>query len=620
MFKLLKHLKPVEWAQSVAVLLFALLQIWFDYTMPDFMARITRLVQTPGSPVGEIWRAGVYMILFALGSLACVIIISFFASQVSAALASRLRGMVYDKVASFSEEDINSFTSASLITRSTNDITQLQTFFMAALQMLLKVPFLVAGGIIKIAGMNYQWTLATAASIVLIAIVVTIVMAVVLPEYRKMQSLVDRQNLTIRESLTGRHIVRAYNAEVYQTAKSERANEAFTATDLKTNRTMVAMSPFNSIATNGLNIAVYIIGAYLIMKASGAGSALTIFSDIVVFSSYIAVLMSAVKFITKVLPRIPRASVSAGRVNEVLDAEPAIKDGTLSVGTVTAAPAAHGEATDEAAAYGAQPNETEAYGTGAADAETDEITLNNVSFRYPGASNNTLENVSFSVRRGETVGFIGSTGSGKSTLLSLLMRFYDITEGEILFRGVDIKQYIRKKLYNIIGYAPQKAVLFKGTVKSNIAYGDNGAGGYSDEDVENAAGIAQAQEFVRNMEGGYGAAIAQGGSNLSGGQRQRLCLARAFCRQPEIYIFDDSYSALDYKTERSLRSSLRSDTHGATRLIVAQRISSIMDADRIIVLEDGRVAGQGSHRELLKECSVYREIAESQLSEEELAR
>ena len=594
MLKLLKHLKPVEWAQSAAVLLFALLQIWFDYTMPDFMARITRLVQTPGSPVGEIWRAGVYMILFALGSLGCVIVISFLASRISATLASRLRGMVYDRVASFSEEDINSFTSASLITRSTNDITQLQTFFMAALQMLLKVPFLIAGGIIKIAGMNYQWTLATAASIVLIAVVVTIVMAVVLPEYRKMQSLVDRQNLTIRESLTGRHIVRAYNAEAYQTAKSERANEAFTATDLKTNRTMVAMSPFNSIATNGLNIAVYIIGAYLIINAAGTGSALTIFSDIVVFSSYVAVLMSAVKFITKVLPRIPRASVSAGRVNEVLDAEPAIKDGTLSV-EAPAAPAARA-------------------------AETEEITLKNVSFRYPGASNNTLENVSFSVRRGETVAFIGSTGSGKSTLLSLLMRFYDISEGEILFRGVNIKQYIRKKLYNIIGYAPQKAVLFRGTVKSNIAYGDNGAGGYTDTDVDNAAGIAQAQEFILNMEGGYGAAVAQGGGNLSGGQRQRLCLARAFCRQPEIYVFDDSYSALDYKTERSLRSSLKNDTHGTTRLIVAQRISSIMDADRIIVLENGRVAGQGSHRELLNECSVYREIAESQLSEEELAR
>ena len=586
MFKLLKHLKPVEWAQSAAVLLLALLQIWLDYTMPDYMAKITRLVQTPGSPVSEIWRAGMNMILFAVSSLACVIVISYFASRVSAALAARLRGMVYDKVAAFSEEDVNSFTTPSLITRSTNDVTQLQTFFMAALQMLLKVPFLVAGGIIKIAGMNIQWTLATASSIVMIAIVVAIVMAVVLPEYKKMQSLVDRQNLTIRESLTGRFIVRAYNAEDYQTGKSERANEAFTATDLKTNRTMVAMSPFNSIATNGLNIAVYIIGAYLIINAAGTGGALTVFSDMVVFSSYVAVLMSAVKFITKVLPRIPRAAVSAGRINEVLEREPAIRDGGLAVGD-----------------SGAEA----------------EIELNNVSFRYPGAANNVLDNVSFSVRRGETVAFIGSTGSGKTTILNLIMRFFDVSEGEILIRGVGVKEYIKKKMYNIIGYTPQKSVLFRGTVKSNVAYGDNGRGPYTDNDVESAVRVAQSEDFVLKMEGGYGAAVAQGGANLSGGQKQRLGIARAVCRQPDILIFDDSFSALDYKTERGLRVALKDYAPGKTKLIVSQRISSIMDADKIIVVDEGAIAGIGVHSELLRECGVYREIAESQLSEGELA-
>ena len=585
MVKLLKYLKPAEWMQAAAVFIFALLQIWLDYTLPDFMARITRLVQTPGTPTSEIWTAGVYMILFALGSLACVIVISFFASRVSAALAARLRGMVYDKVASFSQEDINRFTSSSLITRSTNDITQVQTLTMAGLQMLLKVPILVVGGIIKISGMNYQWTLATAASIVMMFIVVTIVMLTVLPEFRKMQSLVDRQNLTIRESLTGRYIVRAYNAEKYQTDKSERANEAFTSTDLKTNRTMVAMSPFNSIATNGLNIAVYIIGAYLIKNAAGTGGALTIFSDIVVFSSYVGVLMSAVKFTTKVLPRIPRASVSAGRINEVLETLPTVKDGNLE----------------------------NAY-TGVGDV----ITLNNVSFRYPGAAGNVLEDVSFSVKRGETVAFIGSTGSGKSTLMSLIMRFYDVTEGEILICGANIKEYFKKSMYNAVGYTPQRAVLFRGTVKSNVAYGDNGKGGYSGEDVEHAVRAAQSESFVLDMDGGYGAAIAQGGSNLSGGQKQRVCIARAVCRQPEVFIFDDSFSALDYKTDRALRKALKEQSAGVTCLIVAQRIGTIMDADQIIVLDEGKIAGKGTHKELLQDCVVYKEIAMSQLSEEEL--
>ena len=584
MLKILKLLKPKEWRQVFAVFILAVTQVWIDLKFPDYLATITRLVQTPGSRIGDIWMAGVYMLICALSSLACVIVISFLASRTSAALAARLRSMIFTKVGSFSMEETGRFSTASLITRSTNDVTQVQTFFMAGLQMLLKVPILAIGGILKIAGKGYEWTLATASALGFMLLVVACAMWVVLPIFSRMQSLVDNLNLAVRESLTGRFVIRAYNAEGFQTGKFSRANEGFTQADQRTNRAMAAMGPAMSIASNGLVLAIYIIGASMIIKA-GPPSALLPFSNMVVMSSYAAQVMTAVKFITKVLPRWPRASVSAKRINEVLDTDPALSDGLLSEGI---------------------------------SGVRGEVLFQNVSFRYPGAAANVLEDISFTARQGETVAFVGSTGSGKTTLINLVLRFYEATQGQVMVDGVDVRNYNRKSLYNKIGYVPQKAALFKGTVASNVAFGDNGRGRYSAVDVEKAVKTAQGKDFVEELEGGYQAAVSQGGATFSGGQKQRLSIARAICRKPEILIFDDAFSALDYKTDRELRNALRNEAAGATRLIVAQRIGAIMDADRIIVLDEGRIAGQGTHKELLQTCRVYREIAMSQLSEEEL--
>ena len=577
MIKILGYLKPKEWLCVLIVTLLAVAQVLLDLRLPGFMSRITVLVQTPGSDISEIWQNGVFMLLCTLGSLACVIAICFFASRVSAALSMRLRGMVFDRVQSFSLEEVSRLSVSSLITRSTNDITQVQTFFMAGMQMLLKVPILLIGGIWRIAGLATNWTLATIAAAGFMLIVVAIVMALVLPQFKKMQSHLDRMNLSIRESLTGRFVVRAYNAEEFQTAKSELANDAFTRIDLRTNRTMAAMSPAMSIASNGLSIAVYIIGAYLISVA-GALDALDRFSDLVVFTAYVALVMTAMKFITKTVPRFPRAMVSAKRINEVLGTEPIIKD------------------------------------CDATEAEEDvSVEFINVGFRYPGAVKDAISNISFKARKGETVAFIGSTGSGKTTLVNLIPRLFTTTQGEVLVGGVNVRDYKKKSLVNKIGYVPQKSVLLKGTVRSNIAYGDNGSGGYTDEDVERAADIAQAGEFISALDDGFAAPVSQGGSNFSGGQKQRLAIARAVCREPEIYILDDSFSALDYKTDRDLRIALKNTASDSVRLIVAQRIGTVMDADQIIVLHDGEIVGKGTHGELLRDCSVYQEIAATQL-------
>ena len=578
MIKILRYITPKEWLCILIVLALSVFQVLLDLRLPGFMSRITVLVQTPGVEISEIWHNGGLMLLCALGSLVCVIAICLIASRVAAAQAMRLRGMVFDRVQMFSMEEVARLSVPSLITRSTNDITQVQLFFIAGVQMLLKVPVLLIGGIWKIAGLAAEWMLATAAAAVFMLIVVTIVMIIVLPKFHKMQERLDRMNLLIRESLTGRFVVRAFNAEEFQTAKSELANESFTQIDLHTNRAMAATSPAMSIASNGLTVAVYIIGAYLISSA-GAVEALDRFSDLVVFTAYVALIMTAMKFIIKTVPRFPRAMVSAGRINEVLETMPAIADG----------------------------NVTEAH------PETS-IVFNNVAFRYPGAVRNAISNISFTARKGETVAFIGSTGSGKTTLMSLIPRLFAATEGEILINNVDVRDYSKNSLANKIGYVPQKPVLFKGTVRSNIAYGESGKGLYSDEDIEYAANVAQADEFIRALDGGYDAAVAQGGTNFSGGQKQRLSIARAVCRRPEIYILDDSFSALDYKTDRDLRAALKSAAAGAVCLIVAQRIGTVMDADQIIVLHNGEIAGKGTHSELLQTCRVYWEIAESQMT------
>lgn len=584
MIKIFKYLKPKEWIQAVISLVFIALQVWLDLKLPDYMAEITQLVQTTGSEMSEIWKAGGYMLLCALGSLVSAILVGFFAARIASSFSQRLRSMLFNKVESFSMEEINRFSTSSLITRSTNDITQIQMLVTMGLQIIIKAPIMAVWAVTKIAGKGYEWSLATGAAVLILLVMIAFIMVFVLPKFRKMQMLTDNLTRVARENLTGLRVVRAYNAEDYQEQKFETANEELTYTNLFTNRAMSIMMPVMSMIMSGLSLAIYWIGAYLI-NAAQATDRLTLFSNMVVFSSYAMQVIMAFLMLVMIFIMLPRASVSAKRVNEVLDTQPTIKDGVVTEGL---------------------------------QGIKGEVTFNHVSFKYPDAADYVIHDVSFTVKQGETIAFIGSTGSGKSTLINLVPRFFDATEGEVLIDGVNVQEYSMESLYNKIGYVPQKAVMFKGTVSSNVAYGDNGSEGYSEEEVKKAVQIAQGADFVEKMEDGYNASISQGGTNVSGGQKQRLAIARAICRKPEIYIFDDSFSALDYKTDRVLRSVLRRETTGVTSMIVAQRIGTIMDADQIIVLDEGKVVGNGTHKELLRDCDVYREIAMSQLSEEEL--
>ncbi|MDR0840273.1 MAG: ABC transporter ATP-binding protein/permease [Christensenellaceae bacterium] len=585
MLKIFKYLKPKELRQMLLSLVFIVAQVWLDLKLPDYMSQITRLVQTPGSAMAEIWKAGGYMLLCALASLASAILVGFFAARIAASFSQRVRGLIFYKVESFSMEEINRFSTSSLITRSTNDVTQVQMLVTMALQVLIKAPIMAVWAVTKIAGKGYEWSLATAVAVIIMAALIGCVMIFVMPKFRKMQALTDNLTQVTRENLTGVRVVRAYNAEGYQNQKFEAANAELTGTHLFTSRAMALMSPMMTVIMSGLPLAIYWIGAHLI-DAAGAADKLVLFSNMVVFSSYAMQVIMSFMMMIMMFVMLPRASVSAKRINEVLDTAPTILEGGQSTGK----PGMEGE-----------------------------VTFNHVSFKYPDAADYVLQDISFTAHRGETVAFIGSTGSGKTTLINLVPRFFDATEGEVLVDGVNVKEYRLESLYNKIGYVPQTAVLFKGTVSSNVAFGDNGGGGFEEAQVKTAVRIAQGADFVENMEGGYAADIAQGGANISGGQKQRVAIARAVCRQPEIYIFDDSFSALDYKTDRALRSVLKKETAGVTSLIVAQRIGTIMDADRIIVLEEGRVAGSGTHKELLQSCPVYKEIAISQLSEKELA-
>ena len=585
MFKIFKYLKAKEWRLIGVSIVFIVTQVWLDLKLPDYMSEITKLTQTPGSEMIEIWRAGGWMLLCALGSLASAIIVGFLAARVALSFSQRLRSMLFNKVESFSMEEINSFSTSSLITRSTNDITQIQMFVTMGLQSIVKAPIMAVWAITKISGKGFEWSLATGVTVLLLVTMVTAIMIFVIPKFKKMQVLTDNLTRVTRENLTGLRVVRAYNAEDYQAEKFEVANEDITSTQMFTNRTMSVMTPVMTIAISGLSLAIYWIGAYLINEA-GAADRLTLFSDMVVFSQYaMQVIMAFIMLVTMFII-LPRASVSAKRINEVLDTEPTLLDGDATEGL--------------AGVKG-------------------EVTFNHVSFKYPDAEDYILEDVNFTVKQGETIAFIGSTGSGKSTLINLVPRFFDATEGEVLIDGVNVKDYKMEALYNKIGYVPQKAVLFKGTVNSNVGYGDNGAGDFAGDEVKWAVNIAQGTDFVEKMDEKYDAPIAQGGENISGGQKQRLAIARAVCRRPEIYIFDDSFSALDYKTDKILRKTLKNSTAGVTSLIVAQRIGTIMDADQIVVLDDGKVVGKGTHKELLRDCAVYKEIAMSQLSEEELS-
>lgn len=582
MLRLFRFLKAKEWVFIVLSFGLIIFQVWLDLKLPDYMSKITTLVQTEGSKMNEVWEAGGLMLACALGSLLTAVVVSFIASRVSAVLSYRMRQGVYDKVESFSMEEIKNFSTSSLITRTTNDVSQVQMAMTLSLQLLVKAPVMAVWAICKIANKGWQWSVATAVAVGILIVMLGVVIIFAVPRFKKIQKLTDNLNSSTRENLEGLRVVRAYNAESYQEAKFEKVNNELTRTHLFTGRVMAIMNPGMTLIASGLTLAIYWIGAYLINSAAIPGK-IQLFSDMVVYISYAMQVVMSFMLLIMIFMLLPRASVSAKRINEVLDTKPKILDG--------------------------KENAVENLGI---------VEFKNVSFKYPDAEEYVVRNVSFTARKGETVAFIGSTGSGKSTLINLIPRFYDATDGEILIDGVNVKDYEQKALHNKIGYVPQRAVMFAGTIKSNLDFGDNGKGEKSDEDIADSAEIAQAKKFIDKLPEGYDARVAQGGTNFSGGQKQRMAIARAIARKPEIFIFDDSFSALDYKTDRVLRKQLKSKTADAITFIVAQRIGTIKDADKIIVLDAGDVVGMGKHKELLTSCEVYREIALSQLSKEEL--
>ena len=584
MIKLLKNLPKRNWFMMLFAIGFVVLQVWLDLTIPDYMADITALVQTDGSKMTDIMAAGGKMLLCAFGSLAATVVVAIISSRIASDFSAVLRAKLFNKVQGFSMEEIGRFSTASLITRSTNDVTQVQMFVTMGFQVLVKAPILAIWAVCKISAKSWQWTFSTGVAVAVLLIIVGLCVSIALPKFKKLQELTDDINRVTRENITGINVVRAYNAEKYQESKFETANNNLTKTQLFTSRTMSFMMPGIQLIMSGLPLAIYWIGAYLINKADMM-SKITLFSDMVTFSSYAMQIVMAFMMMVMVFIILPRASVAAKRINEVLDTEATIVDGDKDI--------------KDSGIRG-------------------EIEFKNVNFKYPDAEDYVLSDISFSVKKGETLAIIGATGCGKSTVINLIPRFYDVTEGEVLVDGVNVKDYKQKELRNKIGYVSQKATLFGGTVKSNIAYGDNGKDGFMESDIVDSVYVAQASEFVEKMDKGYDSYIAQGGGNLSGGQKQRLSIARAVCRHPEIFIFDDSFSALDYRTDRALRSALKKECADATKIIVAQRIGTIRDADKIIVLENGTIAGIGKHDELMKNCEVYRQIAYSQLSKEEL--
>lgn len=636
MIRLLKRLSPTEWIMAFISITFIGLQVFLDLRLPDYMTEITKLVNIPGSEMKDIWITGGKMLLCALGSVATSVVVGYLAARIAAGFSKRLRLAVFSKVQSFSLGEMNRFSTPSLITRSTNDVTQVQMIIAMGLQIMIKAPIMAVWAIAKIAGKGYEWTMATAGFIVFLLAVVITISALVIPRFKRIQEMTDNINRITRENLTGLRVVRAYNAEAYQQAKFDAANAELTSTYLFTSRTSAVLMPCMSLIMNGLNLSVYWIGATLINNA-GMVEKLNLFSNMVVFSSYAVQVVMSFVMLTMIFIMLPRVLVSARRINEVLDTEAAVTDSEDAyVFLDTEADITDGEDadvvldTETAAADSEDADVVLDTETAAADGEDadesavaaplpeGEVEFRNVSFKYPNAEDYVIRNVSFEAHKGETVAFIGSTGSGKSTVINLIPRFYDATEGEVLVDGIDVRKYTQKQLRNKLGYIPQRSVLFTGTVASNVAYGDNGKGAPSEELIKKSVELAQSSDFVEAMTDGYDSPISQGGTNVSGGQKQRLCIARAICREPEIFIFDDSFSALDYKTDKNLRQTLKKELSGVTSLIVAQRIGTIRDADKIVVLEQGEVVGIGTHTELMKSCEVYREIALSQLSEEEL--
>ncbi len=584
MIKVLKYINKKQRLFIVISILFIVLQVWLDLKLPDYMSNITMLVQTEGSKMSEILTQGSYMLLCALGSMIAAIIVGYFAARVAAGVAKTLREKVYSKTLDFSMEEINKFSTASLNNRCTNDITQVQTLIAMGLQAIIKAPIMAIWAVTKIANKNWQWTLATGIAVFVLVIILAITLIFALPRFRKIQGLTDNLNRITREHLKGVRVVRAYNAEKYQEEKFDKANLEITNNNLVANKVMAIMSPGMTFINSGLTLLVYWLGAYIINEAN-INVRLEIFSDMVVFSNYAMQVIMAFMLLNMIFILLPRAQVAAKRICEVIDTNLTIKDGNLK-STI--------------------------------DARRGTVEFKNVSFKYPEASDNTISNISFTANKGETIAIIGATGSGKTTLINLIPRFFDVTSGEVLVDGINVKDYSLEELHNRIGYVSQKSILFSGSVFSNVAYGDKNGLIITKNDVKEALDIAQATDFVEKMDGKYDATISQGGTNVSGGQKQRISIARAIARKPEILIFDDSFSALDYRTDRNLRSKLDEKVKDVTKIIVAQRIGTIRFADQIIVLEKGEIVGKGKHEELLKSCSVYQEIANSQLSKEEL--
>ena len=583
MGKLFKNFNKKEILIVIVCIVMIVFQVWLDLKLPDYMSAITRLIQTEGSAMKDILEQGFYMLLCALGSLASAIIVGFFASLLSASFSRSLRKKIFNKVEAFGMAEIKKFSTSSLITRTTNDVTQIEMLISMGLQMMIKAPIMAVWAVMKIINKSIEWSMLTGAGVIILLVTVGTLMVIVLPRFEKVQKLIDRVNGVTRENLTGIRVIRAFNAEKYQGERFEEVNEDLTSTQLFNQRCFAIMNPIMNFVMHFLTLGIYFIGAMLIVKA-GMMQKVTLFSNMVVFSSYGMQVIMSFLMLAMIFMMWPRAQVSARRINEVLEEKIDIKDGKFE-------------------------GKTQEEGT---------ISFKNVSFKYPDADEYLLKDISFDVKKGETIAFIGSTGSGKSTLINLVPRFYDVTDGEILVDGINVKEYTLEALHNKIGYVPQKAVMFTGSVKDNVSYGDNGKKKASLTQIKKAIDVAQATDFVMKMENDYEAHIARGGTNISGGQKQRLAIARAVARNPEIYIFDDSFSALDYKTDSILRKELKKYTKDATSLIVAQRIGTIMHADKIIVLDKGECVGIGTHKELLKKCEVYKEIALSQLSKEEL--
>lgn len=588
MLRILKHLRWKEWLLVAACVVLIVGQVQLDLALPDYMSEITRLVQTEGSQMSDILLAGGKMLLCALGSMLLTVCTTFFTAQIASRFSARLRGEMYRKVVGFSNEEINRFSTASLITRTTNDISQLQMFFSFGMQSLIKAPIMAFIAVGKISTKSWEWSLLTGGVIAFVCVLLVFIMLYAVPRMKKMQALTDNLNRITRENLTGLQVVRAYNAENYQEGKFAKANEEMTRNSQQANIAMSVMNPGMNLAMNGLTLGIYWIGAALISAIAVTSPAammerIGLFSDMVVFMQYAMQVIMAFLMLVMIFVMLPRVTVSASRVNEVLDTKARIVDGKETQGK----PGMKGE-----------------------------IEFRDVSFRYPDADGDAIHHISFTAHHGQTVALIGATGCGKSSIINLIPRLYDATSGQVLVDGVDVRDYTQDALRSKIGFVPQKAFLFAGTVSSNVGYGEDKASGAA---IRKAVSIAQAAEFVESPEVGYSGTVAQGGSNFSGGQKQRLSIARAVARDPEILVFDDSFSALDYKTDRALRQALREQTGGTTNIIVAQRIGTIRDADCILVIEDGAIVGKGTHRELMESCKVYQEIAYSQLSKEELA-